>query len=323
MKTNNHEFIQLRNLWLITILINIVIYITIDYSSVLLVSTIVSLSILYLKSYQMIAQLYTDVRNVVGYASQDQKAQIKDGDLGLLYNEMRQLKKRTKAYEETIQEEKDRLRETIEDICHQLKTPLTSISIYNELLLNEEENNENLQKTQEQIEKMKYLISSLLKLAKLQSHQVSFEYEYLPIKDMIELSLQSVHSLIQQRNVEIKIEERDLMFYYDESWLQEAMSNILKNALEHGCSLIQISFEEYQNSFKIKIYNNGLAIDEKDLPHIFERFYHTQHQQGVGIGLALSKEIIERHHGYIDVYNEHGVVFEIMFLKYEMKEKVS
>ncbi|WP_028041828.1 sensor histidine kinase [Candidatus Stoquefichus massiliensis] len=322
MKTNNREFIQLRNLWLITILINIVIYITLD-NSFLLVSSLVGLSILYLKSYYMLAQLYTDVRNVIGYASQDQKAQIKDGDLGLLYDEMRHLKNRTKAYEETIQEEKDKLKETIEDICHQLKTPLTSISIYNELILNEEENNENSQKIQEQIEKMKYLISSLLKLAKLQSHQVSFEYDYLPIKDVIELSLESVYSLIQQRNVVIKIEENHLMFYYDESWLQEAISNILKNALEHDCSLIQISFDEYQNSFKIKIYNDGPIIDEKDLPHIFERFYHTQHQKGVGIGLALSKEIIERHHGYIDVYNDHGVVFEIMFLKYEMKEKVS
>lgn len=323
METNNREFIYLRNKWIIILLVNMIVFYFVDSKFILFIIVLISLTFLYFQSYQIISKLFTDMRNVIAYASQDQEMKIEDGDLGLLYDEMRNLKKRSKAYEVTIHEEKNKLRKTIEDICHQLKTPLTSISIYNELLLNENETDENVVETQKQIEKMKYLINSLLKLAKLQSHQVVFEFEYLPVKDLIDLSLQSLHSLIEISQVEFIVHDTHISFYYDEDWLQEALSNIVKNALEQDCTIIDISFEEHSNYIKIYIYNNGSEMNEKDLPHIFERFYHTSHQNGVGIGLALSKEIIERHHGYIEAYNHNGVVFEMMFPKYKMKEKVS
>ena len=276
---------------------------------------------MYFFSDYILKKVYKDIRGVIQYTSQNKEVIIKDGDLGLLIDEVNQLKNRSDAYEKTLNKEKDKLRKTIEDICHQLKTPLTSISIYTELSLEKDNNNPYLKEINQQIDKMKYLIQSLLRLAKLQSHQINFEYEYLSVNNLINISLQSLHSLIQKSDVDINITEQDISFYYDEDWLQEAFSNIIKNSLEHNSSIIDISFKEYKEYLKIYIHNNGDEVSKKDLPHIFERFYHASHQEGVGIGLALSKEIIERHHGQVEVYNQAGVVFEVTFPKYQVSQK--
>ena len=120
---------------------------------------------------------------------------------------MMRLKKRTVAYEKVIQQEKDKLRQMIEDICHQLKTPLTSISIYNDLLLDGKIQDNYFEEINQQIEKMKYLINSLLTLAKLQSSQIEFEFEYQSIQEVIQLSMQSLQPLIKKTRIQIHIEE--------------------------------------------------------------------------------------------------------------------
>lgn len=320
METNNREFILLRYKMMVSIIILLLIYIFSLSKEILFIDSVLCIFYMYYSSKRILKSLFTDMRHVIDFASGDQEFMIKDGDLGLLYDEIVILKKRTTAYQETIQKEKNKLRQTIEDICHQLKTPLASVSIYNELLL-EEQPHHYLIETQQQIEKMKYLINSLLKLAKLQGSQVDFDFQYLPIYEVLQLSLQALHSLIQQTSTSITIEKTEAYLYYDESWLQEALSNIIKNSLEHGCSKIKVTFEEHQQYIKCFIYNNGEEIKEKDLPHLFERFYHSAKQQGVGIGLALSKEIIEKHHGLVIAYNDNGVVFEITFPLFQMNDK--
>ena len=322
MKTNNREFIRLKYIALIILFLFIIIYLVGFSRDIMFVLGIILMGSLYISFQNVVKELYCEMREVIAYAANDQQTIIKDGDLGLLYNEMMRLKKRTVAYEKVIQQEKDKLRQMIEDICHQLKTPLTSISIYNDLLLDGKIQDNYFEEINQQIEKMKYLINSLLTLAKLQSSQIEFEFEYQSIQEVIQLSMQSLQPLIKKTRIQIHIEELETCFYYDESWLQEALSNILKNSLEQTCSRIDITFLEHKQYLKMFIYNDGEAIQEKDLPHIFERFYHTKKQQGVGIGLALSKEIIEKHHGSIQAYNDrNGVVFEILFPRYQMNNK--
>lgn len=322
MKTNNREFIRLKYIALIILFLFIIIYLVGFSRDIMFVLGIILMGSLYISFQNVVKELYCEMREVIAYAANDQQTIIKDGDLGLLYNEMMRLKKRTVAYEKVIQQEKDKLHQMIEDICHQLKTPLTSISIYNDLLLDGKIQDNYFEEINQQIEKMKYLINSLLTLAKLQSSQIEFEFEYQSIQEVIQLSMQSLQPLIKKTRIQIHIEELETCFYYDESWLQEALSNILKNSLEQTCSRIDITFLEHQQYLKMFIYNDGEAIQEKDLPHIFERFYHTKKQQGVGIGLALSKEIIEKHHGSIQAYNDrNGVVFEILFPRYQMNNK--
>lgn len=320
MKTNNRSFIKLRYVFILCLLIEIFFYKTTQSRDIFFICSLFCIGLLYLRCYLMMKNLYKDVRQVIQSFHNPQHFQIQDGDLGILYDEIRQLQRRSEQYEITIEKEKEKLRDTIEDICHQMKTPLTSISIYNELL-EDEYHQEYVHETGQQIHKMQYLVNSLLTLAKIESHQIHFDFQYLPIRYVIDLSLQSLHSLIEQSHVHIHIEDKQDCFYYDESWLQEAFSNIFKNNIEHGCSNINIFFQNYDQYIKVKIYNDGSEIDLKDIPHIFERFYHTDRQEGVGIGLALTKEIVHRHHGEISVYNEQGVVFEILFPIYQLNQK--
>lgn len=322
MKTNNREFIRLKYIALIILFLFIIIYLVGFSRDIMFVLGTILMGSLYISSQNVVKELYCEMREVIAYAANDQQTIIKDGDLGLLHNEMMRLKKRTVAYEKVIQQEKDKLRQMIEDICHQLKTPLTSISIYNDLLLDGKIQDNYFEEINQQIEKMKYLINSLLTLAKLQSSQIEFELEHQSVQEVIQLSMQSLQPLIKKTRIQIHIEELETCFYYDESWLQEALSNILKNSLEQTCSRIDITFLEHQQYLKMLIYNDGEAIQEKDLPHTFERSYHTKKQQGVGTGLALSKETIEKHHGSIQAYNDrNGVVSEILFPRYQMNNK--
>ena len=135
MKTNNREFIRLKYIALIILFLFIIIYLVGFSRDIMFVLGIILMGSLYISFQNVVKELYCEMREVIAYAANDQQTIIKDGDLGLLYNEMMRLKKRTVAYEKVIQQEKDKLRQMIEDICHQLKTPLTSISIYNDLLL--------------------------------------------------------------------------------------------------------------------------------------------------------------------------------------------
>lgn len=319
MEMNNRIFTKLKQIFFMVILVEVIVYFVLP-SDYFFVASLIVLMLFYYISKSFIVELYTDMRNVVKAIHQKSDYKIQDGDLGLLYDEMKQLQKRTDAYERTIEEEKKKLRKTIEDICHQLKTPITSISIYNELLKNDYQK-EYVDESYQQIEKMTYLMNSLLTLAKLESNQIEFDFQDLYIKNIVQLSLQSLHSLVQTHDVNVEIEDCDIHLYCDESWIQEAISNILKNNIEHGCSKIHISFVKYNQYIKVIIHNNGEEINSKDLPHIFERFYHTQNQQGVGIGLSLSQEIIQRHHGSIEAYNQNGVVFEMMLPIYQVTQK--
>ena len=206
MKTNNREFIRLKYIALIILFLFIIIYLVGFSRDIMFVLGIILMGSLYISFQNVVKELYCEMREVIAYAANDQQTIIKDGDLGLLYNEMMRLKKRTVAYEKVIQQEKDKLRQMIEDICHQLKTPLTSISIYNDLLLDGKIQDNYFEEINQQIEKMKYLINSLLTLAKLQSSQIEFEFEYQSIQEVIQLSMQSLQPLIKKTRIQIHIE---------------------------------------------------------------------------------------------------------------------
>lgn len=318
METNNIIFTRMKYVLWLSILVEIIFYFALP--RFFLWWSVLSLCCLYFLLKKQVQQLYKDMRNVIAMIHDQKSYEIQDGDLGLLYDEVKHLQKRSFAYEQTIETEKQKLRKTIEDICHQLKTPMTSISLYNELLENDYQL-EYVQESSLQIEKMKCLINSLLKIAKLESHQVDFDFQDISLQDLFELSLQSLYSFIQKENILIDKKQCIGSICCDESWLQEALMNILKNNIEHGCTTIRITSQKYDQYMKIKIYNDGETIDPKDLPHIFERFYHIDHKHGVGIGLALSQEIIHRHHGTIEVYNQDGVVFEILIPCYQVSHK--
>lgn len=251
----------------------------------------------------------------------------KDGELSRLRNELYKTTVILREAAENSEEEKEKLSIAIADISHQLKTPLTSIRI---MLDNISDNPDMLQEIREdfiqdiskQVEHMSSLVISLLKIAKLDAGTIKMENEEIDAKKLIDSVINNLAILIEIKEIEVitKIDEKAI-FIADYKWQQEALTNILKNAIEHSQpkSNIYIIVENTSIFLKIKIKDEGQGIAQKDLKHIFERFYKAKNcnEDSIGIGLSLAKTIIEQNNGYIKATSEvgKGTLFEIKYIK--------
>lgn len=219
------------------------------------------------------------------------------------------------------------LKETISDISHQLKTPLAALQMYNEIILDEKTGNkvveDFVQKSQRELLRMENLIQNLLKLAKLDAGTIVLEKDNRDLNPFLEKCKNEFMTRAERENKKITVIcNTTIRMSFDEIWLGEAIENIIKNALDHTKATDQIEICGVENSLliEITIKDNGAGIDPEDIHHIFERFYRSRYSkdhQGIGIGLALSKTIIEKHGGTITVYSElgKGTVFHVIFPK--------
>ena len=246
--------------------------------------------------------------------------------LSKLTNELYKVTIQLKEQSENSIKDRKALQIAIEDISHQLKTPLTSITI---MLDNIQENPNMDSKTKtyflheisRQIEWINWLIISLLKLSKLDSNTVIFNKKEIDVRDLINNVIKnlSVPIDIKQQNIIIKGEKSTIIGDYN--WQLEAITNIVKNCIEHTPENknIYINFEENNLYTKITIKDEGIGINKKDLKHIFERFYKGKYssENSIGIGLALAKSIIEKENGYIICTSKIncGTTFEIKYMK--------
>ena len=251
----------------------------------------------------------------------------KDGELSRLRNELYKTTVILREAAENSEEEKEKLGIAIADISHQLKTPLTSIRI---MLDNISDNPDMLQEIREdfiqdiskQVEHMSSLVISLLKIAKFDAGTIKMENEEIDAKKLIDSVINNLAILIEIKEIEVitKIDEKAI-FIADYKWQQEALTNILKNAIEHSQpkSNIYIIVENTSIFLKIKIKDERQGIAQKDLKHIFERFYKAKNcnEDSIGIGLSLAKTIIEQNNGYIKATSEvgKGTLFEIKYIK--------
>ena len=247
-----------------------------------------------------------------------------EGELSILKNNLYKVITLLQSQNEYLKNDKLYLADSIADISHQLKTPLTSMMVMCELL----ENEENPDKRQEfvavinnQLSKMKWLITNILKISKLDADATEFKREEVSISKVLDDSLKPFVLTAELKNVAIQNGANDFVFNGDESWTVEAVSNIVKNCLEHtndGGKII-ISSDSTNLYNKLIISDNGCGIAEEDLPHIFERFYHGKNssKESVGIGLALAKTVFEKENASVSVESEQGIgsVFEIRFYK--------
>ena len=247
-----------------------------------------------------------------------------EGELSILKNNLYKVITLLQSQNEYLKNDKLYLADSIADISHQLKTPLTSMMVMCELL----ENEENPDKRQEfvavinnQLSKMKWLITNILKISKLDADATEFKREEVSISKVLDDSLKPFVLTAELKNVAIQNGANDFVFNGDESWTVEAVSNIVKNCLEHtndGGKII-IASDSTNLYNKLTISDNGCGIAEEDLPHIFERFYHGKNssKDSVGIGLALAKTVFEKENASVSVESEQGrgSVFEIRFYK--------
>lgn len=247
-----------------------------------------------------------------------------EGELSILKNNLYKVITLLQSQNEYLKNDKLYLADSIADISHQLKTPLTSMMMMCELL----ENEENPDKRQEfvavinnQLSKMKWLITNILKISKLDADATEFKKEEVSISKVLDDSLKLFVLTAELKNIAIQNGANDFVFNGDESWTVEAVSNIVKNCLEHtndgGKIIIASGSTNLYN--KLTISDNGCGIAEEDLPHIFERFYHGKNssKDSVGIGLALAKTVFEKENASVSVESEQGrgSVFEIRFYK--------
>lgn len=251
----------------------------------------------------------------------------KDGELSRLRNELYKTTVILREAAENSEEEKEKLSIAIADISHQLKTPLTSIRIMLDNIsdnpdMSQEIREDFIQDISKQVEHMSSLVISLLKTAKFDAGTIKMENEEIDAKKLIDSVINNLAILIEIKEIEVitKIDEKAI-FIADYKWQQEALTNILKNAIEHSQpkSNIYIIVENTSIFLKIKIKDEGQGIEQKDLKHIFERFYRAKNcnEDSIGIGLSLAKTIIEQNNGYIKATSEvgKGTLFEIKYIK--------
>lgn len=250
-----------------------------------------------------------------------------EDELTKLRNELYKTTVLLRETAENSEKEKTNLSNSLTDISHQLKTPLTSIrimidNIQNNPDMDEKTRNEFIEDISKQIDWISSLVISLLKLAKFDAGSIVIRDEEINVKKLIQNIISNLAILIDIKD--IKIEENiseQITLFADYNWQLEALTNIIKNCVEHSFDGGKIKIEAESNSVftKIIITDEGEGIEKKDLNRIFERFYKSakSSENSIGIGLALAKTIIEKERGYIKVESEvgKGTKFEIKYLK--------
>lgn len=213
----------------------------------------------------------------------------------------------------------------LEDISHQLKTPLTVISIALDNLIDnpnmdEKSRNEFISKIAKENANINNLVQNLLKLSRFDINVINFDNKNISVKDLLDKSVDKVSLVADLKNIDIKLNiSNDFNLNVDPNWQIEAISNIVKNAIEHSSEkdTVYINTEDNKIYSKIEIINNGV-IDDKELNKIFDRFYTNKkgYSESVGIGLSLAKNIIEKNNGKIDVNSKDGkTAFIIKYYK--------
>lgn len=224
---------------------------------------------------------------------------------------------------ERIHTEKQTIQEMISDISHQVKTPVANLKMYNSTLLERrlppEKEQEFLSLMETQISKLDFLMQSLIKASRLEAGIISLKAEHAPIYDTIALALGSIVLPAEKKNIEVSVScDPALSVPHDRKWTAEALFNILDNAVKYTDSegKITITAQRWEMYTKIEVSDTGKGIPEEHYAQIFKRFYREEdvHEiSGVGIGLYLCREIIQRQGGYIQVKSriKQGSTFSV------------
>ena len=252
--------------------------------------------------------------------------EFKEGELSVLSAEIHKMTIRLREQNAALLTEKRFAKEALEDISHQLRTPLTSVmmilGLMNDSGLTEQERMEYLRDLYELLARMKWLIETMLSLSRIEADAVKFAKNTVSCRELIAQSIEIVSVTAELKNVEIRTEiNGEPEFIGDLHYTSEAIVNLLKNAIEHTPQggTVTVTANGSNSSSNITIADTGEGIPEKELPHIFERFYRSSEytKNGFGIGLAFAKKVISAQDGSLKAANHkpHGAMFDIHFYK--------
>ncbi len=273
--------------------------------------------------YRRISSLANEIDAILHGKENIDLSHYNEGELSLLQSEITKLFVRLREQADMLKDDKTRLADSIADISHQVRTPLTSVNLIAAALLNpaldEEQRRAQVRDMQRQLDRIDWLISSLLKIAKLDAGTIFLRRDKISLKSLIDKAAEplAIPMELKEQTIEADISGS---FIGDLSWTAEAVGNILKNCMEHmEQGTIYVTTRENSLYSEIIIRDTGPGIDKNDIPHLFERFYKgtNSSEQSVGIGLALSRMIIVKQNGTIKAenYKSGGAVFTIRFYK--------
>lgn len=307
---------------------------TLENSSIILVFSM-TLFVLYWITFRKINSVYSDVERIseMMAAMMEGKEDLPEeeymeGAVGVLYSNFYKVVGILKESRNRELSEKIFLRDIISDISHQLKTPLASLNVFVDLLLEDKiteevKRKQVLNEAANQLNRMEWMVLSMLKLARIEAGAIQFEKHEIPLLPLLKQADEAVQYLLQKRNQTLCIhcKEEETLFC-DGDWLTEAIINLLKNASDYSddgkCIWIEV---ECSNVYtRIYVKDEGMGISEKEIPNIFKRFYRVHRDvnpNSVGIGLSLTKSIIEGMNGSIRVKSEEGQYtwFILTFIK--------
>ena len=275
--------------------------------------------------YKSIAKISDEIDLVLHNDDHLYITESNEGELSILQSEIRKMTLRIREQNDALKKEKEHLADSLADIAHQLRTPLTSVNLILSLLENSHDENE-LKKFKREAEElllqMDWLITSLLKISRLDAGIVVFKSEEINVNKLISTALRPFLISIELHNIDLQIHvEKGIVIHGDSGWLSEALQNIFKNCIESvgDNGRFQITCENNQLFTEIVIHDSGDGFKKEDLPYLFKRFYRGKNTDatGYGIGLALCRMIITRQGGTITAKNhmQGGAIFYIHFPK--------
>lgn len=275
--------------------------------------------------YKSISQLSEQIDLVLHNADHLFIGEASEGELSILQSEITKMTLRIREQNDALKREKKHLAESMADIAHQLRTPLTSVNLILSLLENNPDENERkamIRETKELFVQMDWLLTSLLKLSRLDAGIVVFQREEIDVHTLISSVVHPFLISMELHNIALQTDvPKGTFIQGDDRWLSEAIQNILKNCMESAGDdgKITIACEDNPLFTEIMIHDSGAGFAREDLPCLFDRFYRGKHAgaTGYGIGLALCKTIIARQGGTITAKNhpQGGAVFTIRFSK--------
>lgn len=297
--------------------------------------TVLFLCILYFSSLRELRRIYTELECIAENTRSMSHGKYKkitsnfsEGEVEILISCLNYMGERVNNSIDLLKKDKENLKDFLSDISHQLKTPLASLVMFNDLMRENpnipyEDRIKFLDKSEEQLRRMEWLIMNLLKMGRLEANAINFEMEYQPLRDTINLAISPLQGQAQIKKQELIVDgDLDAVVFHDKEWLSEAISNIVKNAIEHTKEegIIKINVEKGPLITKIKIVDNGPGISKEMQKKVFKRFYKGENSlnpNSIGIGLSLAKSIIEEQEGEIKLISEEGkgTTFIISFIK--------
>lgn len=275
--------------------------------------------------YKNIAQISNQIDLVLHNADHLYISESDEGELSILQSEITKMTLRIREQNNALKKEKEHLADSLADIAHQLRTPLTSVNLILSLLENNPDENERkalIRETKELFAQMDWLLTSLLKLSRLDAGIVVFQSEQIDVNHLICDALRPFLIPLELHDIAMQIEvPKGIIIQGDSGWLSEAIQNILKNCMESAGENGKIEIVCTDNPLftGITVHDSGAGFEKEDLPCLFDRFYRGKRPNtaGYGIGLALCKMIITRQGGTITAKNhpQGGAIFAIRFPK--------